>query len=226
MATTVAIIEDNLEFLGRFSDIINSNADFSLVGTAINGADGIALIDSDRADVYLVDLGLPDMDGTELIKHAVRTHADCDVVVITVFGDDAHVIASIEAGATGYILKDSLPIDIIDCIRTLRDGGSPVSPVIARRILQKFHIDKAASTKVEAASLVRQPSATEDNLTDREIQVLRVLAKGLSFREIGESHFISAHTVARHVKKIYRKLAVHSRGEAVYEATKMGIIAS
>src|SRR6185436_6491070 len=132
MVTAIAIIEDNPEFLDRFSDIIKSNADFLLVGTATNGADGIALINSHRADVFLVDLGLPDMDGTELIKHAVRMHVDCDVAFITVFGDDAHVIASIEAGATGYILKDSSPIDIIDCICTLRDGGSPVSPVIAR----------------------------------------------------------------------------------------------
>lgn len=226
MLTAIAIIEDNLEFLDRFSDIIKSNADFTLVGTATNGADGIALINSDRADVYLVDLGLPDMDGTELIKHAVRTHVDCDVVVITVFGDDAHVIASIEAGATGYILKDSLPIDIIDCICTLRDGGSPVSPVIARRILQKFRVNKTAPAKLDTVSLVRHSSVTEETLTDREIQVLRALAKGLSFKEIGESHFISAHTVARHVKNIYRKMAVHSRGEAVYAATKMGIIAT
>lgn len=226
MATAIAIIEDNLEFLDRFSDIIRSNADFVLAGTATNGADGIALINSDRADVFLIDLGLPDMDGTELIEHAVKTHVDCDVVVITVFGDDAHVIASIEAGATGYILKDSLPIDIIDCISTLRDGGSPVSPMIARRILQKFRIEKAAPTTPDVASITRQSSAMEKSLSDREFQVLRALAKGLSFREIGESHFISAHTVAQHVKNIYRKMAVHSRGEAVYEAKKMGIIAS
>ena len=225
MVTAIAIIEDNLEFLDRFSDIIKSNADFVLVGTATNGADGIALINSDRADVYLVDLGLPDMDGIELIKHAVRTHVDCDVAVITVFGDDAHVIASIEAGATGYILKDSLPIDIIDCICTLRDGGSPVSPVIARRILQEFRIDKTAPANLHTVSLVRKSSVVEETLTDRETQVLRALAKGLSFNEIGETYFISPHTVARHVKNIYRKLAVHSRGEAVYEATKMGIIA-
>src|SRR2546422_8794684 len=107
MTTTVAIIEDKPEFLAHFAQIIRAEAEFTLVGTASNGADGIALVDRIGADVYLVDLGLPDMSGTEVIKHAIRTCAECDVLVITVFGDDAHIIESVEAGATGYVLKDS-----------------------------------------------------------------------------------------------------------------------
>ncbi|WP_286758489.1 response regulator transcription factor [Ralstonia sp. RL] len=223
--TTVAIIEDNPEFLTRFCEIIQSDTEFELTGFAANGSEGFALIDSNRADVYLVDLGLPDMSGIEVIKHALKTHPDCDVMVITVFGDDSHVIASIEAGATGYILKDSSPTEIADCIRELRNGGSPISPVIARKILQRFQQNKSeAVKKMEALPSEDASSDASTELTDREVQILRVLAKGLSFKEIGELHFISAHTVARHVKKIYHKLAVHSRGEAVYEATKMGII--
>jgi len=213
MPTTIAIIEDNLDFLRRYSAIIEADADVALLGTASTGRDGLALIDRVRADVYLIDLGLPDFNGVELIRHAVRSRPDCDVVVVTVFGDDAHIMASLEAGATGYLLKDTPPAELVDCIRVLRDGGAPVSPVIARKILQRFHIGKPA-----------QPTPPQTILTEREIEVLRALAKGLTFIEIGQLYAISPHTVARHVKNIYKKLAVHSRGEAVYEATALGLL--
>jgi len=219
MVTRVAIIEDNAEFLCRFRDVIESSSDFAFIGSATNGTDGIALINNLQADAYLVDLGLPDINGIELIKRAVAVRPDCDVMVITMFADDAHVIQSIEAGATGYILKDSTSLDILECIRTLREGGSPISPLIARRILQKFQ----PVVSLPAPSALRAAPGN-DLLSEREYQVLYALSKGLSFKEIGSKYYISSHTVARHVKKIYRVLAVHSRGEAVYEATKMGIL--
>lgn len=223
MVTRVAIIEDNAEFLGRFKSVIESGPDFRCIGSATNGAEGKTLIDTVEADAYLVDLGLPDFNGIELIRHAVRVRPECDVMVITMFADDAHVIQSIEAGATGYILKDSTSLDILECIRTLRDGGSPISPLIARRILQKFQpVAPGAPPAPSPISLA--PAAVANLLSEREYQVLHALSKGMSFKEIGSKYFISSHTVARHVKKIYRVLAVHSRGEAVYEATKLGIL--
>ncbi len=227
MVTKVAIIEDNAEFMCRFRSVIESSEDFAFVGSAINGTDGIALINNVEADAYLVDLGLPDINGIELIKRAVSLRPDCDVMVITMFADDAHVIQSIEAGATGYILKDSTSLDILECIRTLREGGSPISPLIARRILQKFQppMPGASIPGTRVASTNTTTAPAENNLlSEREYQVLLALSKGLSFKEIGTKYFISSHTVARHVKKIYRVLAVHSRGEAVYEATKLGIL--
>ena len=224
MLTKVAIIEDNAEFLSRFRHVIESDPEFEFIGSAINGTDGIALINGQRADAYLIDLGLPDINGIELIKHAVKTYPDCDVMVITMFADDAHVIMSIEAGATGYILKDSSSLDILDCIRTLRDGGSPISPLIARRILQKIQPSMVTLQPVtpSAVTVVQNSNL----LSEREYQVLHALSKGMSFKEIGVKYYISTHTVARHVKKIYRVLAVHSRGEAVYEATKLGILSA
>jgi DNA-binding NarL/FixJ family response regulator len=226
MATKVAIIEDNAEFMSRFRNVIESSQDFSFVGSAVNGTDGIALISNVAADAYLVDLGLPDINGIELIKLAVSLRPECDVMVITMFADDAHVIQSIEAGATGYILKDSTSLDILECIRTLREGGSPISPLIARRILQKFQ--PVAVNPNPSQPPVGNTVATPGNdlLSEREYQVLLALSKGLSFKEIGIKYYISSHTVARHVKKIYRVLAVHSRGEAVYEATKLGILST
>jgi DNA-binding NarL/FixJ family response regulator len=222
MTITVAIIEDNPEFMSRFVAIIEADSDFTLAGVAASGSEGIALIDKGRADLYLVDLGLPDISGIDVIQHAVDTHPDSEVMVITVFGDEQHVIASIEAGATGYLLKDSSAQEIAESIRTLREGGSAVSPVIARKVLQRFQTPRPAAPAALAPS-----ASTEDEagtLSEREVQILKDLAKGLSFREIGEARFISAHTVARHVKNIYRKLTVHSRGEAVHEASKRGLI--
>jgi len=222
MVTKVAIIEDNAEFMCRFRHVIESSADFSFIGSAANGTDGMALIDNVAADAYLIDLGLPDIPGIELIRHAVQLRPECDVMVITIFADEAHVIQSIEAGATGYILKDSTSVDILECIRTLRGGGSPISPLIARRILQKFQLPAAAVPVNQVPDIPAQITPTP--LSEREYQVLFALSKGLSFKEIGARYYISSHTVARHVKKIYRVLAVHSRGEAVYEATKLGIL--
>jgi DNA-binding NarL/FixJ family response regulator len=219
MTTTVAIIEDNLEFLNWFAKIIESEPEFSLVGCAASGAEGCALITDTCADVYLVDLGLPDMDGAEVIRHAVGTHTNCEVLVITTLADDESIIKSIGAGATGYLLKDSSLFELTRSIRLVRNGGSPFSPTIARKLLRKFQLNKAT----------RAPTSTKEaippvELTDRETQILQLLATGLRYKEIGDSLCISAYTVAQHIRNIYPKLSVHSRGEAIYEASKMGLI--
>jgi DNA-binding NarL/FixJ family response regulator len=165
-------------------------------------------------DIILLDLGLPDMHGIDVIRHVARHHPGCDVLVVTMFGDDQHVFDALEAGATGYLLKDSGLDRIASSIHELKAGGAPISPSIARRVLARLR------TEPEAPSPQPPPSV----LTPREIELLRLTAKGLSFDSIGELLGISPHTVVAHVKKIYRKLAVHSRGEAVYEATQMGLL--
>jgi DNA-binding NarL/FixJ family response regulator len=136
-------------------------------------------------------------------------------MVVSVFGDEAHVLASIAAGATGYILKDSLPEELVDIIKQLRAGGSPISPIIARQLLKKLRPPGSES----------YPSARDHpGLSARESEILSLIAKGFSFTEIAKLLEISPHTVTAYVKKIYQKLAVHSRGEAVYEAGRMGLI--
>jgi DNA-binding NarL/FixJ family response regulator len=219
MAISVSIIEDNAAFLQRFASTIQSEPSFVLAGTATNGEQGMALIDRVRSDVYLIDLGLPDMDGTALIRHALETHPRTNVMVITVFGDDAHVIASIEAGATGYILKDSAQPEIVEGIHEIYNGGSPLSPVVANKLLKLFRANQS-----EKRSREKSPEPGYTSLTDREIQILRLLSTGVGFREIAESLGISVHTVAQHNRNIYSKLVVRSRGEAVFEATKIGLI--
>lgn len=225
---SIIIIEDEPEFRRRFAQIIESEPTMRLAGVAANKRDAQALIDREHFDVMLIDLGLPDGTGIDLIRSVSQKKPDVDIMVVTVFGDEQHVVSSIEAGATGYILKDSTPADVISCIRLLRAGGSPVSPVVARSVLRAIRSRMgAAGSSVGAVGAVSRASNTESNpLSGRETEILQLLAKGMSFNEIGEILGISPHTVTAHIKKIYRKLAVHSRGEAVYEASQMGLLRS
>jgi len=128
MATTIAVVEDNPEFMRHFVGIIEADSDFALAGVAATGNAAIELINRGRADLYLVDLGLPDMSGIEVIRLAVETYPDSEVMVISVFGDEQHVIESIEAGATGYLLKDSSAQQIAASIRTLLGGDCAQGP--------------------------------------------------------------------------------------------------
>ena len=216
--TTVIIVEDEPEFRRRFAQIVESEPSMRLAGVASTRREAQTLLEKEPFDVLLIDLGLPDGNGIDLIKQVSQTRPEADIMVVTVFGDEQHVVSSIEAGATGYILKDSTPADVISCIRLLRAGGSPVSPVVARSVL------RAIRNRMAAEPATRAPQPESNPLSTRETEILQLLAKGMSFNEIGEILGISPHTVTAHIKKIYRKLAVHSRGEAVYEATQMGLL--
>ncbi|MBP6252114.1 MAG: response regulator transcription factor [Rubrivivax sp.] len=222
MPTRVLIVEDEPEFLRRFAEAVIADPDLHLVAAVASGKAGRAMLDAETIDVLLVDLGLPDMDGTELIRHAVQRHPGCDCLVVTMFADDAHVIASLEAGATGYLLKDARNDRIAAAVHEVQAGGAPISPSIARRVLARFRTGPAAAPVAAPASPA--VAVAESPLSQRETEILQYIAKGFSFETVGEVLGISPHTVVTHVKNIYRKLAVHSRGEAVYEASQMGLL--
>lgn len=213
--TTVMVVEDDPAFLTRFCGIVASDPEFELFAAVADLASARQAMSRAAPDVLLVDLGLPDGSGVELIRETARRYPGTEIMVITVFNDEDHVLASIEAGATGYILKDSMPEEFVGLIRQLRAGGSPISPMIARQLLKRFNPTVPAP----------QARQTEDAaLSARESEVLSLITKGFSFCEIARLLGVSPHTVTAHVKKIYQKLAVHSRGEAVYEASRMGLV--
>lgn len=224
MATTVLIVEDEPTFQRRLSDAVQADPQLSLVGVVSNGNAAKALLDAQPPDVMLVDLGLPDVDGLDVIRHAARHHPGCDVMVVTVFGDEGHLMSSIEAGATGYLLKDASNERIAAAIHELRAGGAPISPGLARRVLARLRVGGAPRNGAAQTPSQGEPAGVDTPLTERETEILRMIAKGLSFETVAGVLGISAHTVVTHVKKIYRKLAVHSRGEAVYEAGQMGLL--
>ena len=138
---SILIVEDKPEFLSEFSRMLLTAPDLHLAGTATTLAGGLALLDGEPADVLLVDLGLPDGSGLDLIRELARRtvwRERCEVMVVSVFADEAHVMAAIEAGASGYLVKDSTPTSFVQQIRELHAGGSPISPVIARKLLGRL----------------------------------------------------------------------------------------
>ena len=216
----VLIVEDDAAFRERFGAILAKDAEFEVVASVGTAIEGMTMLDTQKPDILLVDLGLPDLSGIEVIRQASRTLPNCECMVVTVFGDEEHVLASIEAGASGYMLKDASEQSFLSGIRELVAGGSPISPIIARRLLKRFQPDLAPAKP--------EPSTpdSEVSLSDREREILLLASKGYNYPEMGKLMGISPHTVTSHVKKIYRKLAVHSRGEAVFEAHRMGLIRS
>jgi DNA-binding NarL/FixJ family response regulator len=216
--TRILVVDDDDAFRESVCSAIARDAGMVLAAQVNTVAAAREAIVHGNFDVALIDLGLPDGNGIDLILQISRTLPDVDVMVVTVFGDEAHVLASIEAGATGYLLKRSLNDTLGETVRELRAGGSPISPVIARQLLHRFKRDTPESPQPTAAVV------DDGGLSEREREVLLFIAKGFTVGEIANMLHLSAHTVATHVKHIYRKLAVHSRTEAVFEAGRMGLL--
>jgi DNA-binding NarL/FixJ family response regulator len=211
MSHTVLIVEDDLRLRASLVQAIRGAPDLKLVGEADDLPEGLRLVDEKQPDVLLVDIGLPSGSGLELIRHAARQTPHCNVMVITVFAEEQLVVDCIEAGATGYLLKGSSPQDIAIQIRSLVAGGSPISPTIARRLLRRFTGSRSAGDDAP-------------NLSSQEQMVLSMSAKGYSYDEIARLLKLSRRTVETYVKRIYRKLQVHSKTAAVYEGRKLGLV--
>ena len=216
----VALVEDDVHFQGAILTAINAAPDMTVVSVSSTRAEGLLALETAAADVLLVDLGLPDGSGIDVIQAAHRQWPLCAVMVCTTFGDEAHVLQSIEAGASGYLLKDSAPDNMLAEIRSLHGGGSPISPLIARQILTRF---RQASVPAPAA----RPAPTGDvqvQLSSREKEVLELITKGFTAEEIARLMQVSVHTVQTYVRRIYIKLKVSSKAEAIYEARNQGLL--
>jgi DNA-binding NarL/FixJ family response regulator len=209
----VLVVEDDPLTRQALIDKIDQDANLRVCAACATVAEGRALIAHCGARVALMDLGLPDGDGTELIRLATALEPPMEVMVITVFGDERHVVRAIEAGATGYLLKDAGARSVAQSIHDLLAGGSPISTAIARHLLRRFRRGGASAPEEGGA-----------HLTAREVEVLEVVSRGYSNAEIGALLGVSLHTVNSHIKNIYRKLAVRSRSAAVFEAVQQGLI--
>jgi DNA-binding NarL/FixJ family response regulator len=212
MSHSVLIVEDDPLTRRRLEAAVAAVPALRLVGSAGSAREARDALKT-PPDVMLVDLDLPDGRGVDLIREARSIAAHTYVMVITVFADEQHVMEAIEAGAKGYLLKDGSPEYIGRSIGDLLAGGSPISPPIARYLLQRFQEPPRAAARPE-------PSL----LTARECEILTLVAKGFSVPEISDLLHISEHTVTTHVRHIYRKLEVSSRSQAIYEAVNLGLI--
>ncbi len=229
-AFTVALLEDDPRMRHRLAAAVSNNPRMSLVYSGDSCVECVAWLADHAVQVLLVDLGLPDGSGIEVIRRCRALHPACDVMVVTMFGDEANMLQAFAAEARGYLLKDGTESDLARHVLDLRAGGSPMSPIIARRLLQVLHSGATQALPVaqRAAERAVEPdfkpfAATHpDALTPREGEVLTLVSRGFTYEEVAARMGLSVSTVRTHVRGIYGKLDLHNKTEAVFEARALG----
>lgn len=211
----VMLVEDDAPIRERMAAILAAAEQLELVGAAADMDEARRLCAGELPAVLITDLRLPDGNGLDLIREVRATYPAMEIMVVSALGDERNVLAAVEAGAAGYILKDSASVDLVGAVLDLIAGRSPISTAIARTIIRR--VQQTPPAAVASAS----PPPT---LTDRETDILWGIAKGFTYGEIAERLNISRNTVMTHIKNIYRKLEVNSRGEAVFAAISQNII--
>lgn len=201
MAVRISIYEDNQSLRDALSLLVQTTDEFELAGAYGDCLQLEQQIATDRPDVVLMDIDLPGISGIEATLRMHRKFPATDVLILTVFDDDDRVFEAISAGATGYLLKKTPPARILEAIQEVYEGGAPMSPGIARRVMQSMHRSTAPHDL--------------DQLTPREATILALLAAGNSYKMVAAEAGISIDTARTHIKRIYEKLHVHSVTEAV-----------
>jgi DNA-binding NarL/FixJ family response regulator len=222
----IAICEDNLPLRKEFEALILESGRYELVASSAYGLDIMDLLGKVKIDILLLDLQLPDIHGTEVLKHQHRVQPQCQALIVTMFGDEVSVLNAIEAGATGYVLKDEPASRLLEAIDELLGGGSPITPSVARLLLRHLQL---APAPVEPRLVTGTwdeslPARLQFQWSQREDEVLSYVAKGYSVQEVADLLNLSVNTIKTHVRRIYKKLAVNSRSEALHEARALGLL--
>ncbi len=229
---TVALVEDEPETHARLLAALASDVTIEVV-YATNAAKPmlqwlVGRMGELPPNVLLVDLGLPDQSGLEVIRLCKAMHPNTEIMVVTMFGDEANMIRAFEAGASGYLLKDGNESELSEHVRTLHAGGSPMSPIIARQLLSRMGgVSRSAPKTIRHMNF--QPLKpikleTERLLTEREEQVLQLLSRGYSYGELATAMGITINTIQTHIRGLYTKLEVHSKSQAIFQARQRGIL--
>ncbi len=216
----VLIVEDNPVTQLALSLAVRSEPTLQLMAAFDTIRSASVWLKTEPVDLLLTDLELPDGSGIDVIHACLANHPECDIMVVTTSSDEANVLACIEAGAAGYILKSAGKFDIVHSILDLLSGGSPMSPVIARMVLDRIRDTRTAGVVLPTAPANGAIAA----LTKREAVLLKLIAQGHAYGDVAKDLSISVSTVQAHIKNIYSKLSVHSRGEAVFEAQRQGLL--
>ncbi len=209
----VAIIEDNNTIREGLAVLINATNGYSCVGSFSDCETFLSKLELMEIDVALMDIGLPGMSGIEGITKAKLKKPDMNILMLTIYEDSNTVFNALCAGACGYLVKKTPPARLLDAIKDAHEGGSPMSSLIARQVINVFQQTKNQSS-----------GEGEFELSSREKEVLTSLAEGNNYQEIADRLFISVDTVRHHIRNIYKKLHVHSQSEAVAKAIRKGII--
>ena len=213
---TILLLEDLPEIRAWLRKLVLQVFPGATISESSRVQDALALVAGVKFDLALVDLGLPDGSGVDVVTRLRDMQPEAQSVVVTIHDDDEHLFPALQAGAFGYILKEQARELITEQLQRISQGEPPLSPSIARRVMAYF----SAKAKPHPASANAMPAV---NLTDRESEVLLRVAKGYTLPEIGVQLGLSRHTIADYVKQIYRKLNVSSRAEAALEAQRLGL---
>jgi DNA-binding NarL/FixJ family response regulator len=216
MTLRVVIVDDQELMRAGFTMILNAQPDFEVVGEAEDGRAGVEVCRQVRPDIVMMDIRMPEMDGIEATRLITDDPSlDTKVLVLTTFDLDEYVYAAVRAGASGYLLKDTPPQELLAALRVIADGNALLSPSVTKRLIEEF----ARQPEVES---VDSPQLGE--LTERELEVLRLLATGLSNREIAAKLYIGEATAKTHVSRVLTKLGVRDRVQAVVLAYEAGVV--
>jgi DNA-binding NarL/FixJ family response regulator len=207
----VAIIEDHREFRHYLTALISGTEGFRCTGSFRSVEDALGKINADAPDVLLIDIGLPGMSGIEGITLLKQRHPKMLMLTLTVYDDDERIFNALCAGASGYLLKKTQPARLVESLKEAAQGGAPMSPEVARRVIRLFHD-------------VRPPQRAEYNLTPHEARILRLLAEGHNYKTAATKLGVSPSTINFHLQNIYQKLQVHSKTEAVAKALRNRLI--
>jgi len=211
----IYLIEDDRSIVRFVEETIALRPEWRLVGYSDTVTHARTMAPLSAADVFLVDLGLPDGRGEDLLRLLHVSKPAAELLVFTVFGDESRLITALQMGATGYVLKGCSTQELIDAIEQVQEGGAPISPLLARMLLKKFR----ASSPLDGNDVGEWPT-----LSDRETDVLKLVAQGYVNKEIAQRLGIGVATVSTHIKSLYRKLAVHTRVQVVKVAQERGLI--
>jgi DNA-binding NarL/FixJ family response regulator len=219
MTIRVVVADDQALVRSGFSALLADEPDIDVVGEASNGAEAVALAASERPDVMLMDVRMPVMDGLEATRRITgdESLAGTRVVILTTFDLDEYVHEALRAGASGFLLKDTLPVDLLNAVRVVAAGDALISPRITRRLIEEFARRPDPSAGATA-------SAALDQLTDREREVLELVARGQSNAEIAAQLYVSHATVKTHVSRLLMKLDVRDRAQLVMIAYETGVV--
>ncbi|MGB3714258.1 MAG: response regulator transcription factor [Candidatus Promineifilaceae bacterium] len=212
----VLLVDDQQLTREGIQILLDTEPDMEVVGQAANGEEALEIVDGCRPDVILMDVRMPITDGVTATRELAKSHPDVAVIILTTFDDDEYIFGGLRAGAHGFLLKDISSKEMAEAIRTVAAGGGLIQPSITRRVVAEF--SRLASGDVTAQSELVEP------LTDREQEVLQLMAQGLSNQEIAEKLFISTGTVKNHVSNLLAKLEVRDRTQAVINAQELNLV--
>ena len=214
MKTRILIADDHAMLREGMRNLLEEEKDFQVVGEAANGEEAVRLVGELKPDIALMDIVMPKLNGLEATKQIKQLSPATSVLILTAYSDIRYIVELLEAGASGYLLKDAPGKEVVKAIRAVRAGESVLDPEVTRKLVQRL------------AGLSRGPEerATGGQLTAREMEILRWAARGLSNKEISEKLFISLRTVKAHMTNIFNKLGCSSRTDAIIKGLKQGYI--